>query len=150
MNCPGLLTTTRGENWRRSPPRRQHSYRSLDGNPKISQLSNSDDLAWSLTGEASATRYGTIAQGGPLKVAVSDLKLAESLLSLSPETVPSFADVVLMETKDDETFFANERDSDGIRYTSRIQTWLELNDGDARQRETAKDLYQTIIKESKA
>ncbi len=138
------------KNWRRSLPRRQRSYRSLDGKPRISQLSNSDDLAWSLTGETSATRYCTIAQGGPLKVAVSDLKLAESLLSLSPETVPSFADVVLMETKDDETFFANERDGDGIRYTSRIQTWLELNDGDARQRETAKDLYQTIIKESKA
>ena len=139
-----------GKNWRRRPPRRQRTYRSLDGKPKLNELSRSKKLAWSLTGESSATRYCTIAQGGPLKVAVSDLKLAESLLSLTPESVPSFADIVLMETKEDEYFFSNERDSEGIRYSSRIQTWLELNDGDARQRETAKDLYQAIIKESQA
>lgn len=138
------------KNWRRSPPRRQFSYRSLEGKPKLSELSSSEDLAWSLTGESSATRYCTIAQGGPLKVAVSDLKLAESMLSLTPESVPSFADIVLMETKNDEAFFANERDGNGIRYASRIQTWLELNDGDARQRETAMDLYQSIVKKSKA
>ena len=83
-------------------------------------------------------------------MAVSDLKLAESLLSLTPENVPSFADIVLMETNDDEAFFANEQDHEGIRFASRIQTWLELNAGDARQRETAKDLYQAIIRESKA
>ncbi|WP_442510458.1 hypothetical protein SH528x_002080 [Novipirellula sp. SH528] len=139
-----------GKNWRRRPPRRHRSYRSLEGTPKLSELSSSGNLAWSLTGESSATRYCTIAQSGPLKVAVSDLKLAESLLSLTPESVPSFADIVLNETKDDEYFFANERDKEGIRYASRIQTWLELNDGDARQRETAKDLYQAIINESQA
>jgi hypothetical protein len=98
-----------------------------------------------------ATLRGTcsIAQGGPVEVAVSDLKHAESLLSLIPESVPNFADVVLIEIRDDEYFFANERDEEGIRYASRIQTWLELNAGDARQRETAKDLYQAIIKESR-
>jgi hypothetical protein len=85
-----------------------------------------------------------------MKVAVSDLNLAESLLSLTPESVPSFADIVLIETQDDASFFANEQDEDGVRYASRIQTWLELNAGDVRQRETAKDLYQSIIKASKA
>jgi hypothetical protein len=83
-------------------------------------------------------------------VAVSDLKLAESLLSLTPETVPSFADIMLTESHDDSAFFANEQGEDGVRYASRIQTWLELNAGDARQRETAKDLYQSIIKASQA
>lgn len=138
------------KNWRRGQPRKQRSYRSLEGKPRLSELSGSEDLAWSLTGESSATRYCEIAQGGPLRVAVSDLKLAESMLSLAPESVPSFADIVLTETKDDETFFANEQDGDGIRYASRIQTWLELNEGDARQRETAKDLHRSIINKSKA
>ena len=58
--------------------------------------------------------------------------------------------IVLIETQDDAAFFANEQDEDGVRYASRIQTWLELNAGDARQRETAKDLYQSIVKVSKA
>jgi hypothetical protein len=139
-----------GKNWRLNPSGRNRFYRSSKGPLKLSELSNSTRLAWSLTGESSATRYCTIAQGGPMKVVVSDLKLAESLLSLTPESVPSFADIVLIETQDDAAFFANEQDEDGVRYASRIQTWLELNAGDARQRETAKDLYQSIIKASKA
>lgn len=139
-----------GKNWRLNPSGRNRCYRSSKGSLKLNELSNSTKLAWALTGESSATRYCTIAQGGPWKVAVSDLKLAESLLSLTPESVPSFADIVLVETQDEASFFANEQDEDGIRYASRIQTWLELNSGDARQRETAKDLYQSIIKASKA
>lgn len=139
-----------GKNWRLNPSGRSRFYRRSKGTLDLSGLSNSTKLAWSLTGESSATRYCTIAQGGPTKVAVSDLKLAESLLSLTPESVPSFADIVLIETQDDAAFFANEQDEDGVRYASRIQTWIELNAGDARQRETAKDLYQSIIKASKA
>ena len=42
-----------------------------------------------------------------MKVAISDMKLAESLLSLTPESVPSFADIVLIEMQDDAAFFAN-------------------------------------------
>lgn len=80
-------------------------------------------------------------------MAVSDLRLAESILSLTPENVPSFANIELIETLDDSAYFANERDDDGVRYASRIQTWLELNSGDARQRETARDLYQSIIRD---
>ena len=56
--------------------------------------------------------------------------------------------IVLIETQDDAALFANEQDEDGVRYASRIHIWLELNVGDARQRETAKDLYQSIIKAS--
>jgi hypothetical protein len=139
-----------GKNWRLNPSGRIRYYRSSNGPLKLHELSSSPKLAWSLTGESSATRYCTIAQGGPMKVVVSDLKLAESLLSLTPESVPSFADIVLIETQDDAAFFANEQDEDGVRYASRIQTWLELNAGDARQRETANDLYQSIVKASKA
>ncbi len=139
-----------GKNWRLNQPRRKRFYRSSKGPPKLKELSDSTKLAWSLTGESSATRYCMSAQGGPLNVAVSDLRFAESLLSLTPENVPIFADIVLIETKDGAAFFANEQDHEGVRYASRIQTWLELNSGDGRQRETAKDLYQAIIKASKA
>ena len=54
-----------------------------------------------------------------------------------------------MESEEDEYYFANERDEAGVLYANRVQTWLELNAGDARQRETAKDLYQTIIRKTR-
>ena len=76
-----------GKNWRLNPSGRNRFYRSSKSTLKLSGLSNSTKLAWALTGESSATRYCTIAQGGPMKVVVSDLKLAESLLSLTPEMV---------------------------------------------------------------
>ncbi len=123
----------------------------LDSSRRVWFLGNQlNKLAWSLTVESSATCYCTIAQGEPMKVVVSDLKLAESQLSLTPESVPSLADIVLIETHNDAAFFANEQDEDGVRYASRIQTWIELNAGHARQHETAKNLYQSIIKASKA
>jgi hypothetical protein len=59
-----------------------------------------------------------------MEVAVSDWKLAESLLSLTPESVPNFAEIILIETQDDAAFFAIEHDEDGVRYASRIQTTL--------------------------
>jgi hypothetical protein len=139
-----------GRNWRSNPSGRSRYYRSSKSPLKLNELSSSSKLAWSLSGESSAARYCTLAQSGPIKVAVSNLKLAESLLSLTPESIPSFADIVLIETQDEASFFANEQDENGIRYASRIQTWLELNTGDARQRESAKDLYQSIISVSRA
>ena len=144
----GLLDHLR-KSWSRTTPRRQRAYRSLGDKTNLSELSKSPSLAWSLTGESSAPHYCSIAQGGALKVAVSDMKMAESLLSLIPESVPSFADILLQETTDYSVFFANEHDDAGIRYASRVQTWLDLADGDARQRETAKDLYKAIIQDLK-
>ena len=135
--------------WRQRLPRRQRNYRSVDSNLSFAKLSADKKLKWSLTGESSASRYGTMAQAGPQKLAVSDLELAESLLPIEPESVPNFADIVFMQTDDDAYFFANEEDDAGIRYASRVQTWLELNTGDGRQRDTARDLYQAIIEEAK-
>jgi len=103
------------KHWRLNPPFRNRLYRSSKSPLKLKDLWNSTKLVWSLTGESSATRYFTIAQCGPLKVAVSDLRLAESILSQTPENVPNCADIELIETQDDSAFFANERDATGSR-----------------------------------
>lgn len=66
-------------------------------------------------------------------------------MSLTLESVPSFAEVVLIETRDDAVFFANEVDEAGVCYAGQIQAWLELNSGEARQREIARDLFQSIV-----
>jgi hypothetical protein len=149
LTDPVRMLDNLGSEWRRRSSLNRHAYRSSHAKLDLRELVNVDELAWSLSGESSAPRYCTIAQGGPVQLIVNDLKLAESAFSLTPESVPSFADIVLLETENDEYYFANERDEDGVRYASRVQTWLELNSGDARQRETAKDLYQTIIRKAR-
>jgi hypothetical protein len=149
LTDPVRLLDNLGSEWRRRSSLNRHAYRSSHAKLDLRELASVDELAWSLSGESSAPRYCTIAQGGPVTLVVNDLKLAESALCLTPESVPSFADIVLLESEEDEYYFANERDEAGVRYASRVQTWLELNAGDARQRETAKDLYQPIIRKAR-
>ena len=86
-------------------------------------------------------------QGGPPQFAVSSLPLARTLLGAEPQQIPNFADVELIETHEDGFFFANEVDDNGLRWASKLQTWLELQSGDGRQKEAAKDLRTLILRE---
>jgi len=110
-------------------------------------LSLAPSLQWAVTGASSATRYATFSQGGPRQIAVSNLGLALSQLGGTPEPVPNFSDVELMETEDPGLFFGTETDENGVRWAGKLQAWLELQAGDARQQDTAKDLRDQILKE---
>jgi hypothetical protein len=57
--------------------------------------------------------------------------------------------VELVETDEAGFFFGNETDGKGVRWASRLQTWLELQSGDARQQDAAKDLREQLLKEAR-
>ncbi len=42
-------------------------------------------------------------------------------------------------------YFGNEIDGKGDRWASRLQAWLELQSGDARQQDVAKDIRSQIL-----
>ncbi len=111
-------------------------------------LTSSNALRWSVTGESSVSRYATFSQGGPTKIAVTDIEHAQHLLEGTAETVPSFADVELLESKEEGFYFSNFRQKE-MFWASRLQTWIELQNGDARQREAASDLHRQILNEHK-
>jgi len=114
-----------------------------------SAFSSAPELKWAITGESSARRYTSFSQGGPRQIAVSSLTLALRVLDGAPEEIPSFADIELIESGEAGLYFANEVDKTGQRWASRLQTWLELQAGDARQQEAAKDIRVQILKEVK-
>ena len=116
--------------------------------PWAARLSSNPALQWAVTGESSASRYVMFSQAGPTRLAVSDLAISALLLGGTPEPVPNFADVELLETQEPGFYFANETDSDGVRWASRLQTWLELQRGDARQQEAARDLRPQLLPEA--
>jgi len=79
-------------------------------------------------------------------LAVSRLPpLAATLLEGAPERVASFAEIELLETDEPGFFIASEIDEKRIRWASRFQTWLELQSGDARQQDAARDLRMQLI-----
>jgi hypothetical protein len=109
------------------------------------RLSSDPALQWAVTGESSASRYAMVTQGGPRRLAVSNLELATSLLGAAPEPVLNFADVELLETDEPGFFFGADTDDKGIRWAGELQTWLELQAGDARQQDAARGLRSKIL-----
>ena len=145
---PLRLLDKLGSEWRKPRVRARQALRLPADMDWARALSSNPLLKWAMTGESSVTRYAMFAQAGPRQLAVSSLPLALTLAGGTPETVPNFADAELMETEEPGFFFGNETDEKGIRWASRLQAWLELQAGDARQQEAATDLRDQILKEA--
>ena len=103
------------------------------------------DLNWAVTGESSVSQYTAFGQGGAVRIAVTDLSKAQEQLGGEIESVPNFASLELIETDALEFYFRNRVDEKGVRWASLIQTWLELQAGDARQQDAAAGIRKDII-----
>lgn len=149
LRDPLRLLDKLGTEWR-NPRFRGRKYLRLPNGLKFAQvLSSNSLLQWAMTGESSVKRYAVFAQGGPRRIAVSSLPLALALLGGKEEPVPNFADIELIETDEAGYFFENEMDTSGMRWASPLQTWLELQAGDARQQDAARDLRDRILNRSR-
>ena len=142
---PLRLLDKLGSEWKKPWIRSRQALRLQTGVQAINALSSSDVLKWAMAGESSVSRYATFSQGGPRKVIVSSLPLAMTILNASPEPLPSFADVELIETDEEGFFIDAETDENGVRWASRLQTWLELQAGDARQKDAATEIRSQIL-----
>lgn len=145
---PLQLLERLGAGWRARPPaiRRRVHLRMPPQLDWSGALSSARGLQWAMTGESSVMLYAVFGQGGPPRLAVSDLDVALARLPGSQsETVPNFADLQLVQAEEPGYFFDNHVDSKGIRWASRLQTWLELQAGDARQQSAAQELRNEIL-----
>ncbi len=111
----------------------------------IAKLNTEPSLKWAITGESSISHYTPFSQGGPLRVAVSNIADAVRLIDGTEESVPNFADVELLETDETGYFFENKTDEIGLRWASLMQTWIELRHGDPRQQDAAQAIRDLII-----
>jgi hypothetical protein len=145
---PQRMLDKLGQAWRTPSFSAQRLVKLPHGRASVARLSAIDTLKWVMTGESTVSRYVTFAQGGPRRVAVSNLAQALAALEAVPEAVPSFAEAELLETQEPGLYFGAVPDENGIRWASRLQTWLELQAGDARQREAAADLRPQILQEA--
>jgi hypothetical protein len=98
---------------------------------------------WVVSGASSVGRYATLAQGGPIRVLVDDVKAVAALLEARHEAIPAFAAIQLQECTEPGAYYGTV-EHEAVRWASPLQTWLELRTGDARQREAANDVYRKI------
>lgn len=143
---PLRLLDKLGTEWKKQRIRARKALRLPIGADWVGDISSNDLLKWVVAGESSVSRYAIFSQGGPRKIAVSSLSLGMTILRGSPEPIPSFADIELIEPGDPGYFFGHETDENGVRWASRLQTWLELQSGDARQQEAANEIKTQILK----
>jgi hypothetical protein len=68
-----------------------------------------------------------------------------------PDLNSRFPNVRLIETGEPTAYFAPQyNETDGVLAASPVQTWLELNAGDGRQKDAASKYGQLILKQLKA
>jgi hypothetical protein len=94
------------------------------------------------TGMASAAHYGTLSGVERLSLYVDDLEATSKLLDVAEGR--AFANIELIEARNNLPFF-DCRVEDNVVWASPIQTWLELAQGGAREREAARSLEQQLL-----
>lgn len=142
---PEKLLLKLAANWK--PQKRSKIYLRLRDKfeKALSRLNDAPELEWAVTGESSVQQYMSFSEGGVPIVAVSKFASAMNLIDARIEHVPNFADVCLVESAEPGYYFENLIDVEGVRWASKLQTWIELKNGDSRQQDAASSLYQYLF-----
>jgi hypothetical protein len=95
-----------------------------------------------ITGRRSAGRYTGLAGPERLRLYVSDGVAVSQALELKPTT--SFPNIELLETPEEAPYF-DAREHDGVSWASPLQTYLELQCGDAREQDVAQKVRAQLL-----
>jgi hypothetical protein len=98
------------------------------------------------SGLSSVSRYATMARGEMIQLFTPRIDALQTLLHGKETT--AFADVELIETREESIFF-DARIEQGFPWASPLQTYLELMAGDKRDRETAEQLEDLLLRKTK-
>ena len=107
------------------------------------RLGNQASVAAVATGLSSVGRYATMQREEVLSLYCTNLGLVQSLIE-GRET-DRFANVELIESETQPVYF-DAREDDGFHWASPVQAWLELMAGDKRDRETAEQIRDYILR----
>ena len=103
-------------------------------------------ISLAITGAASVERYAVMPREQTLRFYCSEPGRLADQLAEELEPARRFPDIELIETNDPLAYF-DTRMEDGLPYASTIQCWLELQAGDKRERDAARQVRQRIVDE---
>ncbi len=144
----GKLLDVLAENYRPPAKSRTVLCKPAEGSEPIQALARSaqrTSLPVMLTGLSSVTRYAVMQRGDTIRVYCPN---ATRLLDQSQlvETA-RFPEIEIFEVPDESVFFDSREGAQGVRFASPVQTYLELMNGDKRDRETAEQVKDAILSE---
>jgi hypothetical protein len=94
-------------------------------------------------GLSSVTRYPTMQRGELLSLYCPEAKRVQA--AIGGRETDRFPNVELIETLEQPLYF-DAREESGFYWASPVQTWLELMRGDKRDRETAEQVRESILR----
>ena len=103
--------------------------------------STPSNVRWVLTGASSASKYTVATTPQAFEIYTDLAEIPEKWFDWEDNR---FFNVVLKRTSNDVLYF-DRSENDGIQFSSRIQTYIELARGDKRERETAEPLKEEIL-----
>ena len=120
----------------------------IQENPKVirnllAQVSQKTGLPVIATGTSSVSRYTVMQRGELLSVYCPTME--PILANLPGDRSDRFPNLELIQVED-ETVYFDAREDEGFFWASPVQVYLELNAGDKRDQETAKQLKPSILK----
>lgn len=125
---------------------------SLTGNPLLRHLfalSGENKQRLAVTGLGSAQRHVNLAMEKTVRVYVELERSFEPLLAdLSPRETTRFPDLEIYAAPDETVYFNTDNEPVGgtiVRWASLLQTYLEMQSGDARLQDSAAPLKERIL-----
>lgn len=113
----------------------------LEATSAWQRVAGTPGLRVAATGRSSATYYGVLSPTERLSIYVDDLALAQSVLDFKETS--AFANCELLETKKNFPYFDLVREG-AVAWSSVVQTWLELSNGNAREQDAATGLESRL------
>jgi hypothetical protein len=110
----------------------------------LGEVARQKKLQLTATGLSSVKRYAVMQRGPILSVYCTSVE--DMLTSIPGERTNRFPNLELIETED-ETVYFDSRPEDDFSWASPVQCYFELQQGDTRDRDTAKQVKSRLLQE---
>lgn len=147
VHNPGRLLDRLQQEWRQPEGEGPYHYR-LPPNLHWKELirkANDKKVKWCYSPEYSLRRYASFGEEGPIALWTNDPSFFWEHGKLEKVNSPAFSQLNLTFISSPLAFFQTEKSSDGSIWSGPVMTWIQASRGDARQQETARQLYTDLV-----
>ena len=147
VHNPGRLLDRLHQEWKQPEGEGPYNYR-LPSELNWRELiikANEHRVKWCYAPEYSLRRYASFGEGGPMILWTEDPAFFWEYGKMEAVSSPAFSQLELSFISSPLAFFQAEKAFDGSIWSGPVMTWIQASRGDARQQETAQQLYTDLV-----
>lgn len=147
VHNPGRLLDRLQQEWRVPEEKGPYHYRLTMGLhwKELMMKANEKKVKWCYSPEYSLRRYASFGEEGPIALWTEDPAFFGKYGKMERVNSPAFSQLSLTFINSPLAFFQTEEASDRSIWSGPVITWIQASRGDARQQETARQLYTDLV-----